>query len=69
MKGRYNGRTVNVYSEIPGYTRLASIPVLSKKARQRLITGEVFRHKTIKLKLGYKKAAKKPAKRTTRTKH
>ena len=36
MKGRYNGCTLNVYSEIPGYGRLASIPVLSKKARQRL---------------------------------
>jgi len=27
---------MNVYSEIPGCTRLASIPVLTKKARQRL---------------------------------
>jgi len=27
---------MNVYSKIPGYGRLASIPVLSKKARQRL---------------------------------
>ena len=36
MKGRYNGCTMNVYSKIPGYRRLASIPVLSKKARQRL---------------------------------
>jgi len=36
MKGRYNGCTMNVYSEIPGYGCLASIPVLSKKARQRL---------------------------------
>ena len=36
MKGRYNGCTMNVYSKIPGYGRLASIPVLSKKARQRL---------------------------------
>jgi len=27
---------MNVYGEIPGYGRLASIPVLSKKARQRL---------------------------------
>ena len=36
MKGRYNGCTMNVYGEIPGYGRLASIPVLSKKARQRL---------------------------------
>jgi putative transposase len=36
MKGRYNGCTMNVYSEIPGYGRLGSIPVLSKRARQRL---------------------------------
>ena len=36
MRGRYNGCTMNVYSEIPGYGRLTSIPVLSKKARQRL---------------------------------
>jgi hypothetical protein len=36
MKGRYNGCTMNVYSNIRGYGRLASIPVLSKKARQRL---------------------------------
>jgi len=36
MKGRYNSCAMNVYSEIPGYGRLASIPVLSKKARQRL---------------------------------
>jgi len=36
MKGRYNGCTMNVYGEIPGYGRLASIPELSKKARQRI---------------------------------
>jgi len=36
MKGRYNGCTMNVYGEIPGYGRLANIPVLSRKARQRL---------------------------------
>jgi len=36
MKGRYNGCIMNVYSTIPGYKRLASIPVLSKQARQRL---------------------------------
>jgi len=36
MKGRYNGCAMNVYSKVPGYGRLASIPVLSKKARQRL---------------------------------
>ncbi len=36
MKGRYNGCTMNVYSTIPGYERLASIPKLSKKAKQRL---------------------------------
>ena len=36
MKGRYNGCTMNVYNIIPGYKRLVNIPVLSKKARQRL---------------------------------
>lgn len=36
MKGRYDGCIMNVYSTIPGYDRLASIPRLSKKARQRL---------------------------------
>jgi len=36
MRGRYNGCTMNVYSTIPGYRRLASIPKLSSKARQRL---------------------------------
>ena len=36
MKGRYNGCTMNVYCTMPGYKRLASIPKLSKKARQRL---------------------------------
>ena len=36
MKGRYNGCTMNVYGEIPGYGRLANIPMLSRKARQRL---------------------------------
>jgi len=36
MKGHYNGCTMNVYSEILGYGRLTSIPVLSKKASQRL---------------------------------
>jgi len=36
MKGRYNGCIMNVYSTIPGYNRLASIPRLSKKAKQRL---------------------------------
>ena len=36
MKGRYNGCVMNVYSTIPGYGCLASVPVLSKKARQRL---------------------------------
>ena len=36
MKGRYNGCTMNVFSTIPGYRYLASIPKLSKKARQRL---------------------------------
>jgi putative transposase len=36
MKGRYNGCTMNVYSVIPWYRCLASIPKLSKKARQRL---------------------------------
>ena len=36
MKGRYNGCAMNVYSAIPGSRRLASIPKLSSKARQRL---------------------------------
>ena len=36
MKGRYNGCTMNVYGEISGYGRLANIPMLSRKARQRL---------------------------------
>ena len=36
MKGRYNGCTMNVCSKVPGYRRLASIPVLSKEARKRL---------------------------------
>jgi len=35
-KGHYNGCTMNVYSEIPGYGRLISIPVPSRKARRRL---------------------------------
>lgn len=41
----------------------------TKLVKERLITGEVIGHKTIKLKVGYKKAAKKPAKKTTRIKH
>lgn len=36
MKGRHNGCTLNVYSEISGYRHLTGIPVLSKKAGQRL---------------------------------
>jgi len=36
MKGEYNGCIMNVYSTIPGANRLASIPSLSKKAKQRL---------------------------------
>jgi len=36
MKERYNGCLMNVYSTISGYRRLANIPVLSRKARQRL---------------------------------
>ncbi|MCJ7576501.1 MAG: integrase core domain-containing protein [Dehalococcoidia bacterium] len=36
MKGRYNGCVMNVYCTMPGYKRLASLPKLSKKARQRL---------------------------------
>jgi putative transposase len=43
MKGRYNGCAMNVYSEIPGYGRLASIPVLSKRARQRLKWFDYYR--------------------------
>jgi putative transposase len=34
MKGQYNGCIMNVYSKIPGANRLASIPALSKKAKQ-----------------------------------
>ena len=36
MKGRYNGCAMNVYCTMPGYRRLASVPRLSNKARQRL---------------------------------
>jgi putative transposase len=36
MKGQYNGCIMNVYSTIPGANRLASIPALSKKAKQRI---------------------------------
>ena len=36
MKGRYNGCAMNVCSKVPGYRRLAGIPVLSKEARKRL---------------------------------
>lgn len=37
MKGHYNGCVMNIYgSVIPGARRLASIPELSKQARQRL---------------------------------
>lgn len=37
MRGRYNGSVMSVYGSIlPGARRLASIPELSKKARQRL---------------------------------
>lgn len=37
MRGRYNGCTMSIYgSIIPGARSLASIPVLSKQARQRL---------------------------------
>ena len=37
MKGRYNGCIMSVYgSIIPGASRLASIPELSRRARQRL---------------------------------
>lgn len=36
MKGRYNGCAMNVYCATPGYKRLAKIPDLSRKARQRL---------------------------------
>ena len=37
----------------------------TKVVKERLITGEVIGHKTTKLKVGYKKATKKPAKKTT----
>jgi putative transposase len=43
MKGRYNGCTMNVYSEIPGHGRLASKPVPSKRARQRLKWFDYYR--------------------------
>lgn len=36
MKGRYNGCIMNVYCTMPGYKRLASLPKLSREARQRL---------------------------------
>ena len=36
MKGRCNGCAMNVYCTMPGYRRLASVPKLSRKARQRL---------------------------------
>ncbi len=36
MKGRYNGCAMNVYCTMPGYRRLAGVPNLSRKARQRL---------------------------------
>jgi len=36
MRGRYSGCTMNVYCRVPGYGRVTGIPVLSKKARQRL---------------------------------
>jgi putative transposase len=36
MRGRYNGCTMSIYSRIPGANRLTNIPVLSKRARQRL---------------------------------
>ena len=36
MKGCYNSCIMNVYCTMPGYKRLASIPKLSKQARQRL---------------------------------
>lgn len=36
MKGQYNGCIMNVYSTISGANRLASIPAISKKAKQRL---------------------------------
>jgi len=36
MRGHYNSSIMNVYSTIPRYKSLVSIPVLSKKARQRL---------------------------------
>jgi hypothetical protein len=35
MKGRYNGSATNVYCTVPGYRHLASVPKLSREARQR----------------------------------
>src|SRR4030042_2310745 len=34
MKGRYNGCAMNVYCTVRKYRRLASVPKLSRKARQ-----------------------------------
>jgi hypothetical protein len=39
-----------------------------KVFKERLITGEVIGHRTIKLKVGYKKTAKKATRKTARTK-
>jgi len=39
-----------------------------KVVKERLITGEVIGHKTIKRKVGYKKAVKKPASKPTKRK-
>jgi len=36
MKGQYNGCIMSVYCTMPGYKWLASVPKLSKQARQRL---------------------------------
>jgi len=35
MKGRRDGRIMNVYSKVPGYEPLASIAVLLRTVRQR----------------------------------
>ena len=54
MKGRYTGCPMNVYSTIPGYKYLASIPKLSKKARQRLKWFEYYYSHSQNARLTYR---------------
>ncbi len=44
MKRYYNGYIMNIYDAIPGCRRLANIPKLSKKARQRLKWFDYYSH-------------------------